>query len=99
MSADRDVMIAEKITGTGFLAGGDPIDVIKVYALATSSRGQLVLTNGNGGDTQLDIDTPGNGGAIAVINFPNGIIPFPAGCDVGTFSNVTSATIFYRKRT
>lgn len=99
MAVNQEVMVAEKVTGTGNIAGGDPIDIIGLYVVSTSSAGQIVIDNGSGGNKQYDMDTPANQQGITIVNFPVGIIPFPAGANVSTFSNVTSMTVFYRKRT
>ena len=52
MSSD---VLTKRVTGTGSLAVG-PARVRKIQVLTGAGAGRLTVTNGNGGDTYLDID-------------------------------------------
>lgn len=75
-----------------------PAVIEGIYFVDTAGgvAGRIELTTGSsGGETQLDLDTPGNGEAVAM-SFQNGI-PCPGGISVNTLTNVDSVTVFWRR--
>ena len=72
-----------KVTATGNVGSG-PARLIAIHAICGASAGSIVLKDGSGGSTKLDIDTPAS--ATAVIE--------PYIGDTGMrFENVIHATL------
>jgi len=84
---------AKKITTTGAATTGDTIlQAVMIRTAATiSSKAQLVLTDGNGGDTRLDIDIA-VGDADTTIPVYLDRIRFKNGIHVSTLDDIASVT-------
>ncbi len=52
-----------KVTATGNVGSG-PARLIAIHAVCAGSAGSIVLKDGSGGATRLDLDTPGSATAV-----------------------------------
>lgn len=79
-------------------ATGDPVTspcyLRGVYFVSGAGAGGLTLTNGSGGATVFDIDTPAAVGAT-YMELPGRGIRCESGLTVSGITGVTSATLFY----
>ena len=83
---------AATVTGTGAVtAGRNRIKALSYVGGATA--GAIVLTDGNGGSTVLNLATPANGYAYMLL--PGEGILCANGIYAGTLTNITSLTVFY----
>ena len=82
------------ITATGSAFAG-PARVVGIWFVADGvGAGNLVLSDGSGGATKLDLDTIPTA-TNDLVPIPDAGIHFPNGLWVTTKTNITSATIFY----
>ena len=89
MSSD---VLTKRVTGTGSLAVG-PARVRQIQVLTGAGAGRLTVTNGNGGDTVLDIDFLASDSHT--INIPDDGIRCVSDVYVATATNITAMTFFY----
>lgn len=89
MSSD---VLTKRVTGTGSLAVG-PARVRQIQVLTGAGAGRLTVTNGNGGDTVLDIDFLASDSHS--INIPDDGIRCSSDVYVSTATNITAMTFFY----
>jgi len=89
--ASSDVS-SKRVTGTGSLAVG-PARVRQIQVLTGAGAGRLTITNGNGGETLLDIDFLASDSHS--VNIPDNGIRFTSDVYVSTATNVTAMTVFY----
>ncbi len=89
MSSD---VLTKRVTGAGSLAVG-PARVRQIQVLTSSGAGRLTVTNGNGGDTVLDIDFLASDSHS--INIPDDGIRCSTDVYVTTATNITAMTFFY----
>ena len=88
---DSDVK-AIRVTATGDVGVG-PARIRQVHVLNAAGAGRLTITNGNGGDTLLDIDFVASDSQS--VNIPDNGIRAEAGLWVSVLTTITAATIFY----
>jgi hypothetical protein len=89
MSSD---VLTKRVTGTGSLAVG-PARVRQIQVLTGAGAGRLTVTNGNGGDTVLDIDFLASDSHS--INIPDDGIRCSSDVYVSAATNITAMTFFY----
>lgn len=89
MSSD---VLSKRVTGAGSLAVG-PARVRQIQVLTGAGAGRLTVTNGNGGDTVLDIDFLASDSHS--INIPDDGIRCSTDVYVSTATNITAMTFFY----
>jgi hypothetical protein len=89
MSSD---VLTKRVTATGSLAVG-PARVRQIQVLTGAGAGRLTVTNGNGGDTVLDIDFLASDSHS--INIPDDGIRCSTDVYVSTATNITAMTFFY----
>jgi hypothetical protein len=89
MSSD---VLTKRVTGAGSLAVG-PARVRQIQVLTGAGAGRLTVTNGNGGDTVLDIDFLASDSHS--INIPDDGIRCSTDVYVSTATNITAMTFFY----
>lgn len=89
MSSD---VLTKRVTGTGSLAVG-PARVRQVQVLTGAGAGRLTVTDGNGGDTMLDIDFLQSDSHS--VNIPDDGIRFASDVYVSAATNITAITFFY----
>ena len=89
MSSD---VLTKRVTGTGSLAVG-PARVRQIQVLTGAGAGRLTVTNGNGGDTVLDIDFLASDAHS--INIPDDGIRCSSDVYVSAATNITAMTFFY----
>jgi len=89
MSSD---VLTKRVTGTGSLAVG-PARVRQIQVLTGAGAGRLTVTNGNGGDTVLDIDFLASDSHS--INIPDDGIRCSSDVYVSVATNITAMTFFY----
>jgi len=89
MSSD---VLTKRVTGTGSLAVG-PARVRQVQVLTGAGAGRLTVTDGNGGDTMLDIDFLASDSHS--VNIPDDGIRFASDVYVSAATNITAITFFY----
>ena len=83
---------SKRVTGTGSLGVG-PARVRQVQVLTSAGAGRLTVTNGNGGETLLDIDFIASDSHS--VNIPDNGIRFSDDVYVTTATNITAMTVFY----
>jgi len=83
---------SKRVTGTGSLAVG-PARVRQVQVLTSAGAGRLTLTNGNGGETLLDLDFLASDSHS--VNIPDNGIRFTNDVYVSATTNITALTVFY----
>ena len=83
---------SKRVTGTGSLGVG-PARVRQVQVLTSAGAGRLTVTNGNGGETLLDIDFIASDSHS--VNIPDNGIRFSNDVYVATATNITAMTVFY----
>jgi hypothetical protein len=89
MSSD---VLTKRVTGTGSLAVG-PARIRQLQVLTGAGAGRLTITNGNGGDTVLDIDFLASDSHS--VNIPDDGIRCSSDVYVSTATNITAMTFFY----
>ena len=89
--ANSDVR-AKRLTGTGAASVGRA-RLRQVQVLVGSGAGRLTLTDGNGGDTIVDLDFVQS--STHSVNIPDEGLLFTSDIHVGTATNVTALTIFF----
>lgn len=89
--ASSDVS-SKRVTGTGSLGVG-PARVRQIQVLTGAGAGRLTITNGNGGETLLDIDFLASDSHS--VNIPDNGIRFTSDVYVSLATNVTAMTVFY----
>ena len=89
MSSD---VLTKRVTSTGSLAVG-PARVRQIQVLTGAGAGRLTVTNGNGGDTVLDIDFLASDSHS--INIPDDGIRCSSDVYVSAATNITAMTFFY----
>jgi hypothetical protein len=89
MSSD---VLTKRVTAAGSLAVG-PARVRQIQVLTGAGAGRLTVTNGNGGDTVLDIDFLASDSHS--INIPDDGIRCSTDVYVSTATNITAMTFFY----
>ena len=89
MSSD---VLTKRVTGTGSLAVG-PARVRQVQVLTGAGAGRPTVTDGNGGDTMLDIDFLASDSHS--VNIPDDGIRFASDVYVSAATNITAITFFY----
>jgi hypothetical protein len=82
-----------KVTSTGNVGTG-PARLIAVHAICGGSAGSIVLKNGSGGTTLLDLDTPGSATAVIETYIGDSGIRFSDRIHA-TLTNVTSLTCIF----
>ena len=82
-----------KVTATGNVGTG-PARLIAVHAICGGSAGSIVLKNGSGGATLLDLDTPGSATAVIETYIGDSGIRFSDRIHA-TLTNVTSLTCIF----
>ena len=82
-----------KVTATGNVGTG-PARLIAVHAICGGSAGSIVLKNGSGGTTLLDLDTPGSATAVIETYIGDSGIRFSDRIHA-TLTNVTSLTCIF----
>ena len=82
-----------KVTSTGNVGTG-PARLIAVHAICGGSAGSIVLKNGSGGATLLDLDTPGSATAVIETYIGDEGMRFSNNIHA-TLTNVTSLTCFF----
>ena len=83
---------SKRVTATGALSvGRSRLRMLVVTTTATAGR--LTMTDGNGGETLLDVDLV----ALTTHNFyvPDEGIVFASDMYISTLTNITSVTAFY----
>jgi hypothetical protein len=89
--ANSDVR-AKRLTGTGAASTGRA-RLRQVQVLVGGGAGRLTLTDGNGGDTIVDLDFVQS--STHSVNIPDEGLLFTSDIHVGTATNVTALTIFF----
>ena len=89
--ANSDVR-AKRLTGTGAASTGRA-RLRQVQVLVGGGAGRLTLTDGNGGDTIVDLDFVQS--STHSVNIPDEGLLFTSDIHVGTAPNVTALTIFF----
>ena len=89
MSSD---VLTKRVAATGSLAVG-PARIRQVQVLTGAGAGRLTVTNGNGGDTVLDIDFLASDSHS--INIPDDGIRCSSDVYVSVATNITAMTFFY----
>ena len=82
-----------KVTSTGNVGTG-PARLIAVHAICGGSAGSIVLKNGSGGTTLLDLDTLGSATAVIETYIGDSGIRFSDRIHA-TLTNVTSLTCIF----
>ena len=82
-----------KVTATGNVGTG-PARLIAVHAVCGGSAGSIVLKDGSGGSTLLDLDTPGSATAVIETYIGDSGIRFSDRIHA-TLTNVTSLTCIF----
>ena len=82
-----------KVTATGNVGTG-PARLIAVHAICGGSAGSIVLKDGSGGSTLLDLDTPGSATAVIETYIGDSGIRFSDRIHA-TLTNVTSLTCIF----
>ena len=83
---------AKRITGVGSLAVG-PARVRYVHVLVSAGTGRLTITDGDGGETVMDVDFAASD--TEAVPIPDYGIRCSSDVYVSAMTNITSATIFY----
>ena len=83
---------SKRVTGTGSLAVG-PARVRQVQVLTSAGAGRLTMTNGNGGETLIDLDFLASDSHS--VNIPDNGIRFTNDVYVSATTNITALTVFY----
>jgi hypothetical protein len=82
-----------KVTGNGDVSSG-PARLVAVHAVCGASAGSIVLKDGDGGTTLLDLDTPGNANTVIDTYIGDMGIRFETNIHA-TLTNVTSVTCIF----
>ena len=82
-----------KVTSPGNVGTG-PARLIAVHAICGGSAGSIVLKDGSGGSTLLDLDTPGSATAVIETYIGDSGIRFQDRIHA-TLTNVTSLTCIF----
>lgn len=101
MAMQTDVKSTQPLTSTGDFKTqannsiGFRTRIKGIYAVCGSSAGSVVITDGNGGNTLLTLNTPtvANAGSVYMLVPDQGILA-ETGL-YGTVTNTASVTIFY----
>lgn len=95
-----DVKATKPLTSTGAFKDQGDNTVMRsrikaVYAVCSTAVGSVVISDGNGGTTLFQLDTPtaANAGSVYLIFPGEGILASTS--LYGTVTNTTSTTIFY----
>lgn len=85
---------SKRITGTGSLAVG-PARIRGLHVLVGAGAGRLTITDGNGGETVLDLDfAQADTDSVTIPDY--GIrCASDGGIHIATLTNITSLTVFY----
>lgn len=81
-----------KVTATGNVGTGARL--IAIHAVCGSSAGSIVLKDGSGGSTKLDLDTPGSATAVIETYIGDTGMRFEDRIHA-TLTNVTSLTCIF----
>ena len=84
---------AKRVTGTGAVGIGRARLRHITVLVSNVGAGRVTITDGNGGDTILDVDLAANG--FATIDIPDEGILSVTNPYVSAATNVTAATIFW----
>ena len=101
MAMQTDVKSTKPLAATGVFKTQSNADctfrtrIKGVYAVCGTSAGSVVITDGNGGNTLLTVDTPtvANAGSVYFLVPDQGILAENG--LYGTVTNTASITIFY----
>ena len=101
MAMQTDVKSTKPLTGTGVFKTQANDDctfrtrIKGIYAVCGSSTGSVVITDGNGGNTLLTLNTPtvANAGSIYMLVPDQGLLAENG--LYGTVTNTASITLFY----
>ena len=100
MAMQSDVKATKALAATGpFVSQTDTnigrARIKSIYAVCGASAGSVVITNGQGGDTLLTLDTPtaAKAGYVTILVPGEGILAENG--LYGTVTNTASITIFY----
>ena len=101
MAMQTDVKATKPLTSTGVFKTQSDADcgfrtrIKGIYAVCGASAGSVVITDGNGGNTLLTVDTPtaANAGSIYFLVPDQGILAENG--LYGTVTNTTSIVLFY----
>lgn len=90
---------SKRITAIGAVTNQrSRLTTIYINPAASAAAGRLTLTDGSGGSTLIDLDTPATGVNPSVIVLfvaeDSGLL-FLNGINVSTLTNITSVTLFY----
>ena len=85
---------SKRVPSTGSLGVG-PARIRSLHVLVGGGAGRLTITDGNGGETVLDLDFAQSD--TDSINIPDyGIrCPSTGGIHIATLTNITALTVFY----
>jgi len=83
---------SKRVTGTGSLAVG-PARVRQVQVLTSAGAGRLTMTNGNGGETLIDLDFLASDSHS--VNIPDNGVRFTDDVYLSATTNITALTVFY----
>lgn len=83
---------SKRVTATGALSVGRS-RLRMVVVTTTATAGRLTMTNGNGGETLLDVDLVPS--STHNIYIPEEGILFTSDLYISTLTNITSVTAFY----
>ena len=84
---------SKRITGTGSLGVG-PARITQIQVLTTTGSPRITVTDGNGGNTVLDLDFSAS--STHSVNIPDDGIRCSDDVYVSAFTACTAATVFYR---
>lgn len=82
----------KRVTGTGSLAVG-PARIRQVQVLTGLGAGRLTITDGNGGETLLDLDFLASDSHS--VNIPDYGIRAQSDVYISAVTNITALTVFY----
>ncbi len=82
-----------KVTGNGDVSAG-PARLVAVHAVCSASAGSIVLKDGDGGTTLLDLDTPASATTVIDTYIGDMGIRFETNMHA-TLTNVTSVTCIF----
>lgn len=100
MAMQSDVKATKALAATGPFVSQTDTNIARariksIYAVCGASAGSVVITNGQGGDRLLTLDTPtaANAGYVTILVPGEGILAENG--LYGTVTNTASITIFY----
>ncbi len=82
----------KRVTGTGSLALG-PARIRQVQVLTGAGTGRLTITDGNGGETLLDLDFLASDSHS--VNIPDYGVRAQSDVYISAVTNITALTVFY----